>query len=180
MGLQPREKRTVILGGVFLFVMAVFYLIFWMEKPYKAPYKQLVELRDAVIDRRAVFSRMVRSQVRYRNLQAEVGQVANRLADAGREDTLRGYLERLIREEAPSARLKRMPSRDQVVADLYRQTQVTIDLENVTIPELVEIMSAMEASDQGIKVQELKVTLSRGSEDQLDAIITALAARPLN
>ncbi|MDP8237050.1 MAG: hypothetical protein P9M08_11750 [Candidatus Erginobacter occultus] len=177
MGLQPREKRTVIVGGCLLFLMAVLYLFFVSEDSL---YQRWTELQSDVAGRQEVLSKMVRAQVAYRNLTREVGRVTVRLAGAGREATLKGYLERLIREQAPSARLKRMPSRDQTVADLYRQTLVTIDLENITIPELVDIMSAMEASDQGIKVQGLKVTLSRGSEDQLDAIITALAARPMN
>ncbi len=177
MGLQPREKRTVILGGVLLFLMAVLYFFVLSENSLYHRYK---ELQNDVRSRQDVLSRVVRAQVGYRDLTREVGLVTSRLAGADREATLKGYLERLIREEAPSARLKRMPSRDQTVADLYRQTLVTIDLENVTIPELVEIMAAMEASDQGIKVQGLKVTLSRGGEDQLDAIITALAARPIN
>ncbi len=157
--------------------MAVIYFFYLSEDSL---YNRWSELRNDITGRQEVLARMVRAQVRYRGLQREVGRVSARLAGAGRDDTLRGYLERLVKEQAPAALLKRMPSRDQTVADLYRQTQVTIDLENVTIPELVAIMSAMEVSDQGIKVRGLKVTLSRGGEDQLDAIITALAARPMN
>lgn len=176
MALQPREKRTVILGGVLLFLMTVLYFFVLSEKSL---YNRYSELQDDVRSRQDVLARVVRTQVAYRDLTREVNLVTAQLAGADREATLKGYLEKMIREEAPSARLKRMPSRDQTVADLYRQTLVTIDLENVTIPELVGIMSVMEASDQGIKVQGLKVTLSRGREDQLDAVITAMAARPL-
>lgn len=176
MALQPREKRTVILGGILFFLMAVLYFFVLSENSL---YNRYSELQDDVRSRQEVLARVVRTQVAYRDLTREVGLVTSQLAGADREATLKGYLEKMIREEAPSARLKRMPSRDQTVADLYRQTLVTIDLENVTIPELVGIMSVMESSDQGIKVQGLKVTLSRGREDQLDAVITALAARPL-
>ena len=177
MGLKPREKRTVILGGGFLFLMAVLYFFYLSEDSL---YNQWTELRNEVAGRREVLARVVRGQVRYRDLRQEIGQITARLAGADREDTLRGYLERLIKESAPTAQLKRMPSRDQTVDDLYRQTQVTIDLENVTIPELVAIMTAMESSNQGISIQGLKVTLSRGGEDRLDAIVTALSARPIN
>lgn len=177
MGLKPREKRTVILGGGFLFLMAVLYFFYLSEDSL---YHRWSELRNEVAERQAVLARVVRAQVRYRDLQQEVAQATSRLAGAGREDTLRGYLERLIKEKAPSSRLRRMPSRDQTVADLYRQTQVTIDLEAISISELIEIMAGMESSDQGLKVQGLKVTLNRGGEDQLDAVITAIAARPMD
>lgn len=177
MGLQPRERRTVILGSGALLLMVVLYFFFISENSL---YNRYAARRSDVSSGREVLARMVRSQVRYRDLRQEIGRVTAHLAGVDREATLKGYLERLIKEQAPAARLKRMPSRDQTVAELYRQTLVTIDLENVTIPELVSIMSAMEASDQGIKVQGLKVTLSRGGEDQLDAIISALAARPMN
>ncbi len=177
MGLQPREKRTLILGGGFLFLMVVLYFFYLSEDSL---YHRWTELRNDVASRREVLARVVREQVRYRDLRRDVVRITDRMADAGADATLRGYLERLIKAKAPDAQLKRMPSRDQTVADLYRRTQVTIDLEDVTIPELVAIMSAMESSDQGIKVQGLKVTLDRRSEDQLNAVITIIAARPLN
>ncbi len=177
MGLKPRERRTVIIGGCLLFLMAALYFFYLSEDSL---YNRWTELQDEVRARREVLARVVRNQVRYREFQQEIGRVTAGLAGADREDTLRGFLERLVKEQAPSARLVRMPSRDQTVANLYRQTLVTIDLENVTIPELVGIMSEMEASDQGIKVHGLKVTLSRRDEDRLDAIITALAAQPVN
>lgn len=177
MGLKPREKRTVIVGGCLLFLMAALYFFYLSEDSL---YNRWSELQNEVRARREVLARVVRNQVRYREFQREIGRVTARLAGADREATLRGYLERLVKEEAPSARLVRMPSRDQTVANLYRQTLVTIDLENVTVPELVAIMSEMEASDQGIKVHGLKITLSRRGEDRLDAIITALAAQPIN
>ncbi len=73
--------------------------------------------------------------------------------------------------------MRRMKSREENIQDLYRQTFLTVHLEKVTIPELLDILAAMESSSEGLKVQRLEIKLSRKVADKLDVDFTVVSAR---
>ncbi|MFH1037082.1 MAG: hypothetical protein V1789_00240 [PVC group bacterium] len=176
MGLKKREKRTLIMGGA---AAAVIFLLWYFYLSENSLYNRWTNLLDEVAARENTLAQMIRLQTQYRRLDQEIGTVTDRMSGGEEGGTLKGFLEKLIKEQAPSARLRRMPSRDATAEGLYRQTFVTIDLENVTIPELVNIMAGMESAPEGLKVQKLKVILERKGEEMLEAVIIAVAARPL-
>ncbi len=176
MGLKKREKRTLIMGGVA--AVAIFLLWFFYLSD-NSLYNRWVNLGEKVSIQENVLSKMTLLQAKNRRLQQEIGVVTDRMSTAEPGRTLKGFLENLIKEQAPDAKLRRMPSRSSTAEGLYRQTFVTVDLEHVTVPELVNIMAAMESSPEELKVQQLKITLGRSDEESLDAIITAVSAAPV-
>jgi hypothetical protein len=70
-----------------------------------------------------------------------------------------------------------MKSRYENIQDLYRLTFLTVHLEKVTIPDLLDILAAMESSSEGLKVQRLEIKLSRKVAGKLDVDFTVVSAR---
>ncbi len=176
MKLKKREKQTLILGGVgALLVLLLWYIYLWDNSLYN----RWSALRSEVTARESVLLKMIGLRGRHQRIQQDITTLTARMAERGGTVSLKGFLEKLIKEQAPAVDLKRMKSRDKTVQDLYRQTFVTVHLGNVTIPELVNILAGMEASAEGMKVRELKIKLGRHSDDRLNVDFTVVSVRPL-
>lgn len=162
------------MGGVVVLIIALLWFFYFWDNSL---YNRWSKLRSEVISQEDILSRMVRLRARYARLRQETGMVTNRLAAAEGSASLKGFLERLIKEQAPAVDLKRMKSREKNIQDLYRQTFVTVHLEKVTIPELLNILAGMESSPEGMKVRRLEIKLSRKAADKLDINFTVVSAR---
>ena len=160
-------------GGAVLIILLLWFFYFSEESLYN----NWSKFQDEVNSRENVLYRMKRLRTRNARLQQEMNKLTTRMAEPGSSASVKGFLEKLIKEEAPAVDLKRMKSRDDIVHDLYRKTFVTVHLEKVTIPELLNILSGMESSPEGLKVQRLKVKLSRKVADKLDVEFTVVSAR---
>jgi hypothetical protein len=176
MKLKKQEKRTLVLGGIAVLVIFLLWFFFLWDNSL---YNRWSELRSEVGSREDILSRVERLRSRYARLQQETGMVTTRMALPGSSASLKGSLEKLIKEQAPSVDLKRMKSREENIQDLYRQTFVTVHLEKVTIPDLFNILVGMESSPEGMKVRKLAVKLSRKVADKLDVDITVVSARAI-
>jgi len=176
MKLKKQEKRTLVLGSIaVLIIFLLWFFLLWDNSLYN----RWSRLRDEVELQEDILSRVERLRSRYARLQQETGMVTNRMALPGSSASLKGALEKLIKEQAPSVDLKRMKSREQNIQDLYRQTFVTVHLEKVTIPELLNILVGMESSPEGMKARKLEIRLSRKVADKLDVDITIVSARAI-
>jgi hypothetical protein len=176
MKFKKQEKRTLIIGGIAVLIIALLWFFYLSDNSL---YNRWSKLRSEVISREDVLSRMVRLRARYARLQQETGMVTNRLASPESSISLKGFLEKLIKEQAPTVDVRRMKSREENIQDLYRQTFLTVHLEKVTIPELLNILAAMESSPEGMKVQRLEIKLSRKVADKLDVDFTVVSARAI-
>ncbi len=174
MKFKKQEKRTLIIGGIAVLIIALLWFFYLSDDSL---YNRWSKLRSEVISREDVLSRMVRLRARYARLQQETGMVTNRMAVPGASTSLKGFMEKLIKEQAPTVDVRRMKSREKNIQDLYRQTFLTVHLEKVTIPELLNILTAMESSPEGMKVQRLEIKLSRKVADKLDVDFTVVSAR---
>ena len=176
MKLKKREKRTLILGGIAaLLISLIWYIYLWDNSLYN----RWSDLRSEVTARESNLLKMIGLRGRHQRIQQDVATVTARMAERGGTASLKGFLEKLIKEQAPAVDLKRMKSQDKTIQDLYRQTFVTVHLGNVTIPELVNILAEIEASAEGMKVRELKIKLGRHSDDHLDVDFTVVSVHAL-
>ena len=162
------------MGGIAVLIIALLWFFYLSDNSL---YNRWSKLRNEVISREDVLSRMVRLRARYARLQQETGMVTNRMAAPGSSTSLKGFLEKLIKEQAPTVDVRRMKARYEDIQDLYRQTFLTVHLEKVTIPELLNILAALESSPEGMKVQRLEIKLSRKVADKLDVDFTVVSAR---
>jgi len=176
MKLKKQEKRTLVLGGMAVLIIFLLWFFFLWDNSL---YNRWSKLRNEVASREDILSRVERLRSRYARLQQETGMVTNRMALPGSNASLKGSLEKLIKDQAPSVDLKRMKSREQNIQDLYRQTFVTVHLEKVTIPDLFNILVGMESSPEGMKVRKIEIKLSRKVADTLDVDITIVSARAI-
>ncbi len=164
------------MGGIAVLIIAFLWFFYLADDSL---YNRWSKLRSEVISREDVLSRMVRLRARYARLQQETGIVTSRMAMPGGNTSLKGFLEKLIKDKAPTVDVSRMKSREKNIQDLYRQTFLTVRLEKVTIPELLDILSEMESSPEGMKVQRLEINLSRKVADKLDVDLTIVSARAI-
>ena len=162
------------MGGIAVLIIALLWFFYLWDDSL---YNRWSKLRSEVISREDVLSRMVRLRARYARLQQETRLVTSRLAAPGAATSLKGFLEKLIKEQAPTVDVRRMKSREENIQNLYRQTFLTVHLEKVTIPDLLDILAAMESSSEGLKVQRLEIKLSRKVADKLDVDFTVISAR---
>jgi len=176
MKFKRREKRTLVLGGLAaLIIFLIWYIYLWDNSLYN----HWSDLRNEVMNRESILLKISGLRGRHQRIQHDIAAVTARMAEGGGTESLKGFLEKLIKEQAPAVDVKRMKSRDKTVQDLYRQTLVTVSLGNVTIPELVNILAGMESSAEGMKVRELKIKLGRHSDDHLGVDFTVISVRPL-
>jgi len=176
MKLKKQEKRTLVLGGMAVLIIFLLWFFFLWDDSL---YNRWSKLRDEVDSREDILSRVELLRSRYARLQQETGMVTNRMALPGSSASLKGALEKLIKEQAQSVELKRMKSREQNIQDLYRQTFVTVRLEKATIPDLLNILAGIESSPEGMKVMKLEIKLSRKVADTLDVDFTVVSAREI-
>lgn len=162
------------MGGIVVVIIALLWFFYLSDDSL---YNRWSTLRTKVISQEDILSRMVRLRARYARLQQETGIVTTRMALPGGSTSLKGFLEKLIKEQAPTVDVRRMKSREKNIQDLYRQTFVTVHLEKVTIPELLNILVGMESSPEGMKVQKLSIKLSRKVASKLDVDFTVVSAR---
>lgn len=158
-----------------LAILFLWFFYFWDNSLYN----RWSQLRDEVISREDILRSMRRLQVQHARLQHETDIVTNRMAGPESRGSLKGFLEKLVKEQAPAVDLKSMKTREKKIHDLYRQDFVTVNLEKVTIPELLNILVGMESSPEGMKVQKLEIKLSRKAENKLDVNFTVVSARAL-
>ncbi|MDP8215238.1 MAG: hypothetical protein RAO92_09940 [Candidatus Euphemobacter frigidus] len=177
MKLKKQEKRALIMGGfAVLLIVLLWYFYLWENSLWN----RWTTFRSEVTTRENVLLKMIGLRGRYCRLQQEIGALTAGMGDRKKGVSVYGFLEKLIKEEAPAVALDKMiESRDKTVQGLYRQTFVTVRLGKVAVPELVNILAGIEASPEGMKVNQLKIKLGRNAEDLLDVDFTVVSTRPL-
>jgi len=175
--LKPREKRTLMVGGaVFLVLLLLWYFFIWENSPLS----RLREAQDRLVRREEVLRKMLNLRRKYVLLQGKINEILAQMQGREGGDSPKGFLERIVREKAPSAELERMKARTNPVHDLYRETEVEVKLGRMVIPELVDVLYGVEAEGNALKVKELSIELARKSPDFLDVEFTVISAEPLD
>ncbi len=175
--LKQREKVTVITGlSVFLVLFLVWFFYFWENSSWN----QYQAARRRVQAREELLDQMVRYQRRYNRVQGEIDLIRSRFLLREEGAAIQGLLERTAGEIIPSAELVRMGVRTADIEDLYRETRVIMELQGVSLPELVEFVHRLEAGEFNLRVSGLKIDLNRRNPDLLDVELTVTAVSDLS
>ncbi len=173
---EPREKRALIIGALALLVIALSsYLYLWDNSLWN----RWQDIREEVEQSKSELERVKLLQRQYFKLKRQVDSLTTRMTDEDKGMTVKGFLEKLVREEAPSAALSGMKTSTRSVHDLYRLSAVTVKLKNISLPQLVDVLYGVENSAQPLKVRRLNVYLARGGGDGLDVDFTVVSATPM-
>lgn len=175
--LKPREKRTLMAGGaVFLVLLLVWYFFLWENSPLS----RWREVQEKVVRRDEVLRKMLNLRRKYVLLQGQINEILGRMQGQEAGDSPKGFLEKIVREKAPTAKLERMKARTNPVHDLYRETEVWVKLGRVILPEMVDVLYGVETEGNALKVKELSIEIARKEPDFLDVEFTVISAEPLN
>ncbi len=174
--LKPREKRTLIIGGVILVLLFVLWFFFLWDNSLLNRWE---DLKSKVADRRDTVEKMERLERGYFRLQAQIEEITSRMLDPAKSLAVKGFLEELLQEKAPDADLKRMKTSTNPVHDLYRKTVVSVKVGRITLPELVDYLYNVESSGQALQVNEIQIKNDLRALDRLDVEFTVISASAL-
>lgn len=174
--LQPRERRALIIGGLALVIIALTaYLYLWDDSLWN----RWQNLKQDIAQSKAELNEVENLQRQYVKLKRQVDSLTTRMTDENKGMTVKGFLERLVREQAPSSALSGMKTSTRSINDLYRLTAVTVKLKNVSLPELVNVLYGVVNASQPLKVRKLNISLARGGGTGLDVDFTVVSATPM-
>jgi type II secretory pathway component PulM len=174
--LKPREKRTLVVGGVSLMIlMMLWYFFLWDDSLWMRwrSVRDRIELRDSVL------RKMKKLRREYLILDQKIGQILARMEDQDQEMARKGFLEKIISENAPGAELNRMTTKVNIIHDLYRETEISVKLSRVNLPELVDVLYGIESEGGSLKLRELAVDIVKKEPDLLDVEFKVITAEPL-
>jgi len=174
---KPRERITIGVGVVALLALLLAWEVYFREN---SRWKQYQAARAQVGAREETLQKMVRFQRQYEQLQSEVDRIRSSMLPREKGAAIQGFLEKTASEKIPSAELVRMGIRTSTIKDLFRETQVVMALEGVSLPEMVEFVFALENYELNLKVKGLKVDLNKRSSDLLDVEFTVSAISDLS
>lgn len=175
--LKHREKVTIIAGLVGLLVLLLAWEIYFREN---SRWKQYQAARNRSRSREELLEEMVRFERSYVRVQSEVELIRSSLLIREEGVAIQGVLERTAAENIPAAQLVRMGVRTSNIEDLYRETLVIMELQGVSLPELVDFIHSVETGGLNLRVRGLKVDLNRQNPDLLDVEFTVSAVSDLS
>ena len=174
--LKPREKRTIIVGGVLLaFLLAGWYLFLGDNSLWE----QYRRLKNQVGVRQGIYRKMTRLDRQYRVTRKRAEEVISRMGSKPDGWTLEGFIEKMVQEQAPGAVLNRMKPRSKTVHDLYRESSAWVNLGKISLPALVDFLYAVGYSESPLQIRELKIKDEKKSPGLLDVELTVVTAQPM-
>ena len=174
--LKPREKRTIIVGGVLLAFLLASWFLFLGESSLWEQYRIL---KTRVAARQEVYRKMVRLNRKYRIIRKRANDIISRLGSRPEGWTVEGFLENTVQEQAPGAVLKRMKPRSETVHNLYRESSAWVSLGKIALPELVDFLYGVEYSESPLQIRELKIEDEKKFPGLLEVELTVVTAQPL-
>jgi hypothetical protein len=165
MQLTRREKMVVFggLGGLLLLMTAQFVVRPAME--------QISTLRRVVTDKRTVLAQMQANATEYQTLQADVTRLRSAIARQHEGRRILSTIES-IREACrlPSDALSLKPAAAPLDAE-YQQTTVELRLEGVTLTQLIDFLSRLDALDLAGGITSLDIRSTDPSPTLLKAVV---------
>ena len=162
--LLPRERFllsavAVLFGGTLIF--------FALVNPVVAASSRAQIRADAAENQLAA---MIRLRREYEAINARLATVERRIRENQDEQNTLTLLETLASTSA--VKIESMEERNSPDHELYRVTQVEVDLKNVTLTQVVSFLHSIEASARQFSVRGLRVKTRPDQSDLLDVRFT--------
>ena len=168
--LNQRERIFVIVGGLTLILALLYYAIV-------APYRSALERFDRQIVTRSGQLQEVKSlQKRYLELQQQMAQVES-LLGKGQNFSALTFIENLVGQTAGRENLLSMRPQAPELRNEFTVDSVEVKLEKLTIKQVLELLSGIEAAPTPMQVKNLYLKQRFDDRSLLDATMTIKALR---
>ena len=156
--LNQREKLSVGIGGgaLFLFVLLQF-IVFPLTDGRDKLTKRLSSREKAVAEMRVL-------QERYQTITQQSGSLASQLAQREPGFSLFSFLEQGAADSEVKEQIAYMKPSESLESDQFRQSQVEMKLQAVSLKQLVMFLEHAESPEQLVGID--KITIQDNSKDE--------------
>lgn len=164
MNLSQREQR-VLLGAGVLFVLMLLYLgVDSVLDGYQ-------KLEDKIVTKRGEVEKLSRLRTQYMEAHRQLEDIKAKLDQMERGFSVLSFIEDLankenIREKIGSVKPKKIP-----LNDTYDENIVELNIDNVSLQELVDFIYQVENSGQLLKVKRLRIKTRYDNRDLLNVTL---------
>ena len=150
--LNRRERLMLVIGGLVLLGFGL-----WGLARLPLWYLDQMKTLERLIQQKQQ-DRVTLSQLRqeYMELKAQVGTLEDRIAE-DRGFSLLSYLESLANTLAVRPNIAYMRPQPPTEIDQYREAGVEIKVDNITLEQVVRLLSSLETSPHLIKIKNLRL-----------------------
>ncbi|MCP9456265.1 MAG: type II secretion system protein M [Nitrospira sp.] len=167
--LSHRERILVLAGGVIVGMSLLFVLV---VDPLLDSYDQLN--RQEARKRKDLREFMVLAQ-EYTAKQAQLVQAEQRLPEAGGQFSLLAFLEEAAGAAKMRDHIAGMQPQVQPSSNGYEETAVDLRLENVSLPQVLDLLVAIDQAPYDLQVQHLKIRPKFDDPTRLETTIRVLS-----
>ena len=164
MNLSQREQR-VLLGAGILFVLMLLYL------GVDSILDRYQKLEDKIVTKRGEVEKLSRLRTQYMEAHRQLEDIKAKLDQMERGFSVLSFIEDLankenIREKIGSVKPKKIP-----LNDTYDENIVELNIDNVSLQELVDFIYQVENSGQLLKVKRLRIKTRYDNRDLLNVTL---------
>jgi len=172
MRLQRREKVLVSLAAC---AIGVFLLLEFLVFPFMDRRGMLVR---GVRAKKAALEEMAELRARYLACKEEAQGISERNRRRPEGFALFSFLEQAARNSGVKDHIKYMRPSVQEGSGPFSESIVEMNLDNITLQQLVAYVYAVESWKDVVRVKRMSVKDSRGSQGYLDAVIQVITFIP--
>lgn len=147
--MTPRDRA--LLGVMALALLGV---VTWLATGWMSSRTKQLEL--AIADTAQAQSQVNMLMGRYSELAGEVAGLDSRLA-AGKDFQPASWLESLGKEMNIAENIKSINERGNEVTDYYKVQKMDLVVNDITLPQVVDLMHRMESEPRAIRTRELRI-----------------------
>ncbi len=149
---SARERVTIGLGGVVVALVVAFVLV------VDPLLDQMGILDRQHVKKRRDYEELVHLESQYRDLQGRLGKLEQRLAKSGGQFSLLPFLEDTANHSGIRQLIVGMQPQPTVPLAGYQETAVEIRLAGMQLPQLLNLLAAIEQAPGLVQVKRLQVT----------------------
>jgi len=163
--LNQREKMTVAIGGGAVVVFVLFqFIVFPLTDGRAKLAKRLMAREKNVAEMRVL-------QERYQKVAKQSGSLATLLAQREPDFSLFSYLEKSAAESEVKERIAHMKPSESTEVDTFKQSQVEMKLQAVSLKQLVTFLERAESPEQLVGIDKITIQDNTKEAGTLDVTL---------
>ena len=163
MQITPREKKLA-LGGISLVVAWILYG--YVVQPLRA---RIDTLRRVIPEKEQTLAQVKLQQAEYQELQYRLHTIRQRIESMPADFSLLAMLENVLDTEKLTSHVISIKQQNRDQTSGYTENQVTLEMEKITLGQLVSFLQSLQSGDSLVQVNTLEIRKNPDHPDLLDA-----------
>jgi general secretion pathway protein M len=169
MKISRRDRLFLIAGGIFVFLFVVFrFGIFPLLENRE-------RLQQGIGARQQALGEMAGLQDRYRQLHGKANSLQDLLVGRDPDFSLFSFLEQMAAAADVKNNIAYMRPSETADDGPFRETQVEMKLQEITLGQLVDVLQRIESPDQVVAVKRISIQENSRQKSSLDVIMQVVS-----